>query len=357
MKLVQLTTVLILTSLIGYGQKTINALGIFNNETERTEVRIDNVKRHTEVLTNYSSSTKQSLDSLIVQNWVQSTGHWAAEAKEIYTYDDKENIIFYGQYFSTTGSKISYVYDSNNNLIQRVTLRKDDNTNYWSNFKKELNFYNSNNKITETQELQWNTDQWLPYYKYENIYDSVGNKIQSTTYSWDVDTSAWQHYRKYDFVYNIYGENIEEVYFNWDKNLNQWVALSKKEYTYDENKNLIQNIYYNYSSSTGFAPLYKSQSSYNASNNLIQRMDSRWNDTESNWINQSKTEYVYDSNGNQTQYISYDWNISLSLWVEDMKVVYSFNNTFSNADLIIPSFYDGDNSLFNHMVTSYTLYN
>lgn len=59
-----------------------------------------------------------------------------------------------------------------------------------------------------------------------------------------------------------------------------------------------------------------------------------WNETSSQWINDSKTEYTYDTKGNLTQDIDYTWNVNSNQWVNDWKIEFIYDaNGYLTQDI------------------------
>jgi hypothetical protein len=184
----------------------------------------------------------------------KDTGVWEQDYEIHYTYDVNNNVIEINGIESTTPFKSTLSYDSNNNLIEALHFSWNNTTNQWENSKKNVNTYNTNNKITESIKYNWDTSQWNNSLK--NIYQYNTNNLLETLLVYYYDGS-------------------------------QWALDSTKTYTYDSNNLLIEILENNE---------YKTVLIYDSNSLLIEELYSELDTTTNIWEEEEKLVVTqYDS--------------------------------------------------------------
>ena len=306
---------------------------------------------------------KQKLDSLVAQNWDETTNQWVASTKNEFTYDTNANNTQFIYYYrdETTNQwvgyfKYKYAYDATGSMIQYLFYGWDETDNEWVVGVKAENIYNVNGNLTQEFNYLWDetTNQWVASEKSEYTYDANGNMILFIFYGWDQNASQWVPYHKSEYTYDADRNMIQELNYNWDEYASQWVSYQKYEYNYDVNGNMTQFLYYEWDvTNSQWVPHHKEEYTYNANGNLTQLLRSGWNETTSQWVVDYKFEYTYDTSGNMTQNINYEWDQTTSQWVATYKSEFIYDNSYSFSDLILPYYFGGDDYsiYYNHMMT------
>jgi len=112
---------------------------------------------------------------------------------------------------------------------------------------------------------------------------------------------------KETYLYNEYGKEILTTHFSWNETNNEWDENGKIEYVYDTNKNLITEI------STWKT---KEEWIYDTNKNIATHIKSYWNDSINNWEEHEKYEYVYNANNKLSQVQSQDFFFRIKWKVE-----------------------------------------
>lgn len=210
-------------------------------------------------------------------------------------------------------------------------------------------------------------------YKYEYAYDSYGQLMRETGYSY-LGMDTWQLESEGRFTYDENHRLAYYVYCRTDYSTRELLPESKQEYTYndrgmetgyityrmydgnwvysdkseqffDDNDRIIGVAYsiwmdeawrLHYQNETTCDALGRETCYWYKNYNLqlgivdngtknVQSWDSygnqtlletyNWDSEQDQWVGSSKSEYVYDSDGNQTAYASYNWDGGQNQWV------------------------------------------
>lgn len=190
----------------------------------------------------------------------------------------------------------SYVYDTNNNIIERIDLKTDGTL-----LTKENYSYDSNN------------------YRIEQIATDSDGLIKYR-YSWDYDS---------------YGNKVEELRYDSENKLR--LTLS---YEYDSKNNRILSQVFN---SSGELDRY-SKYHYDNKNNVIELLD-----YESDSTLAHRTTYIYDSNNNEIETSSYNLDLNTPYRVTTRD--YDFNNNPITIRTKYTNLADGKNSVRSYNYT------
>ena len=310
------------------------------------------------------NETKQSLDSIVFENYNSST--MEKTNKYEYSYDASGNntLEAYYNWNSNTNqwignSKYEYSYDASGNNTLMIYYSWDTNTNQWiGNYKEEYSYDNNSNNTLEVH-YSWdiNTNQWIGNSKYEYSYDNNSNNTLKAYYSWDINTNQWVGNYKEEYSYDANDNITLMLYYNWDTNTNQWIVNYKEEYSYDNNSNNTLKAYYNWDSNTNqWLGSSKYEYSYDANDNITLSISYNWDSNTNQWLVNSKDEYSYDASGNNTLMIYYSWDSNTNQWIGEEKYELMYNNLYAFNDLLLPNDFNNDDNLFKHMFVKYYAY-
>jgi hypothetical protein len=288
-----------------------------------------------------------------ITQYVKSHGDngtdWYFDDKAEYTYNTNGNMLtasFYEWGSSRLGwitdSKYENTYDINGNRTQSI-FYFGKNSKDWRPSTKTENFYNSENKITETYSSSWydSASSLVLYEKSENSYNSKGNLILTTGYSWQKDLNRWEESYKYSYDYDLNEKLILRLALRLNENTNEWENNLKTEYTYDSLGNELSDIIYKWNSTDNIWEIQsKYEYTYNSEGYLIQKNTGRvWRETD-NGIEYGNAfdDYIYDSNRNLIEHqrsskfpndptyysTRYTYNYDLSYTLSDLFLPYSY---------------------------------
>ena len=129
----------------------------------------------------------------------------------------------------------------------------------------------------------------------------------------------WGKYKS-EPTYDASNNMTLELRYNWNTSTNAWVEGGKYERTYDASNNNTLEIYYNWNTSTNaWGKNTKYERTYDASNNMTLEIYYNWNTTTNAWVEGGKYERTYDASNNNTLEIYYNWNTSTNAWGKNTK--------------------------------------
>ncbi len=188
------------------------------------------------------SAEKQRLDSIISQQF--SDGVWQLSQKREFTFNNDELLIAQNKFFRHDSlpeweafSRIEYTYDEDDNLIEILFLRMNDNGD-WTNFERYTYSY-TEGRVTQMIWATWfiSLQEWRDNYELEYEYDAQDyliNTFQYKLYDQSGDLIARTAYDRDDegrlLTYTIYLWNpVDEI----------WSPFDRDYYLYDDVQNLV----------------------------------------------------------------------------------------------------------------------
>ena len=256
-------------------------------------------------------------DTSLMDSIIYISTYSPDNAKYIYSYDANMNqsaIFEYKQNTAgnwTLNSKETTTYNSNRDILEKITYIKQQSTGAIIENLKESYTYNANNLLTSFFAYSWDVveNTWILSSKKLYEYDSNGQMTKLSSYIWDISTSSWTNGEKNTFVYDVNGNVSETINYLLDYSLNGWVPFVKCNKTYNTNGNLIEDYYYIWNvNTTAWINSSKSSYLYDNNNRVIETVNINWHNPSQTWINNDKTLQQYDANGNMIDYQAYMWS-------------------------------------------------
>ncbi len=212
-------------------------------------------------------------------------------------------------------SKSEFLYDIDNNLIEKIYLTMSDGV--WENDNKTLYTYDANN-----------------------------NMIEELTYRWILDTGQWDVSFKMSLVYNTNNDFTSILWEYWQDG--QWKNEEKVEFTYYSAGKINQYYYYEWDATAGVWDLDgRATASYNANIQLTSMLEESWTDTD--WENDDQSFYTYNTAGKITEVLSQYWNDTA--WSTYSQEIYELD-TNSNR-LTLTDYYGWETALEANYKTEY----
>ena len=249
----------------------------------------------------YDGDGHKILDSLEI--WNDSLKVWNPTTKEIYTYDENNNVIeillthlINGSYFN--GSRWIYQFDQNNNLLEE-RHQGWDNTDWITYYVRSYSYDNANNKISFILQ-DWDGLKLDYTIKYLYSYDESNNNTEVIGQDWQ--DSVWINNYKKDYLYDKNNLLIEDSDFYW--NINQWDLLSKDFYSYDAKGNRTLALEQSRRGTT-FVNYSRNIFTYDLDNNLVSQVQQLWDGTD--WINSWRNYSIYIPKFGNNDFINNYW--------------------------------------------------
>lgn len=293
--------------------------------------------------------------------FIPTVEEWNTVSKIEYSYDQNNNLVADHSYqwgFNRWEEiyRTEYLFN-NNRLSTQNSYRYDTETNDWILSTTIKNQYDEAGNIISFTTSNWYSD--LIRSKVETAY-SNGLKTQITTTTWDNDTEKWTNTKKEEFVYNNQSSLISNTTYTWDHNDDAWINEEKtennynedellvkstesrwsynekrwkltksNEYSYDENGNISELVY---KEEYGEPQQRKTTYEYYTDQSLKTELVYIWDNNE--WVNGTKTELTYS--GEITTRVSYRWDTEDD-WVKEEEVEEIEDLDTPLSDVIIPS--------------------
>jgi hypothetical protein len=161
--------------------------------------------------------------------------------RDVYTYDANGNVILIMSYEGFFGNwiedwKTEYFYDTEGNLIERLSSEKDEISKGWNPRGKITYSYNENGLLIQELAYYWGEDDWVNIKKYDYYYDEDLALMEFLMSEWDEWEEEWEYFSKTNYYYtdDLLTESIGYSYFE-----DSWQLAGKTEYTYDTHGNMI----------------------------------------------------------------------------------------------------------------------
>ncbi len=278
-------------------------------------------------------------------------GGWMINGKESYTYDANNNIISYLLQFMNHNLETwednrmrNFTYDTNGNETESISTIWDTLSNAWVNLDKGVSSYDENGRLLKSEIFEWDTTQndWIcnmfmrsEYDEHgyeslmeiainefflrflsETIYDSIGNKLQTISYSWDFDQNIYYKSLKNEYAYNE--DNMQSRWSNlsWNASDSSWAINWQRNYQYDEQTNLIyRDAYAPSDSADTLMPIWKIDYVNNLDGNPILTYTMNWEPTKNEWVNSNQEHINYDAEQRQNYFGRYSWDTDDNKWI------------------------------------------
>jgi hypothetical protein len=303
-------------------------------------------KKH-ELLREYNNSlAQQRAKHLIMQATISQNSKATYQRLDSFYYKTSTGIVLQRQVFT---------YNNSGKAIESMESTIDPISGQFVDNYKTVMAYNASGQLISETGYEWDdiTSQWVYTYKNEYSY-TAGNRSELIYSYWDDVNSVWEVSGKNTFLYNANNQMISSISYYWDSSTSTWIDSWKEVNTYTGNNlTLTESFNWNSGSST-WEISYKTENTYNSSNKMTESIDYSWDAGTSVWEESSKTGNTYDTNGDLISEISYSWDGTA--WEQDSKSESTFNTNYAFADLLLPSMFESNFYLFNHMLTEFKFY-
>ncbi len=209
-------------------------------------------------------------------------------------------------YLNYVSYRSDFTYNNKGNLIQKTSFNYEISTSegpFWTLSTTESYIYDSNDNLIEYLLFHNQSNYYTTKREYQ--YDANGNISQMTVQVHPELNSTWNNSSKENYTCNTDGKITQKILYNWDETTNQWKAIVKYDYTYNA-KNQNSQIIASSWVANQLRLSQKSVFSFDSKDNksLYQIYD--WDITNGVWVEKP---------------VKYD---------------YSYNNAYTASDLVLP---------------------
>ncbi len=222
------------------------------------------------------------------------------------------------QGFWTANSKIDCSYNSNQQIVQRISSLRNPQSNVWENERRQTNTYDSEQKLIETMWEIYLNGVWQNEELQQFSYDSSDDLILTVVKSWSVAEEIWKESTKKENVFSN-GILTQTLTSNRDLANATWIPYKRSDFTYTSfNKIEIEaeEIWENNAWKNNLLVTY----GYNAQEQLISKLNKGWSSVENAWQNNIQVNFTNNNDGTENDLIAQTWNSDENQWVNDLKI-------------------------------------
>lgn len=288
----------------------------------------------------------EAIDEILTRPWVINYQEWG-DTVHYEKFDVNGNLIQEMNRSVSTpigefgwGENFFYAYNDQQQLIERIEEKWDDNTQMWQKKSQKIYHYDENGYRTKIETNTWDSwlQQWLKYAQTFYEFDENGNEISSFSQLAGETPDSWVDYTRIDKTYDDDNRLIESLAQAYFPNTGSWSNLNNIFYSYDAQGNLVEE----YRKSWDFVQetwknFRLTTISYNEDNQEIAFLQQLWdNNVLMDWYNSLHRVTTYDENGNLFQKEFYSWNSTDGEWTETSRYNY-FWSEFEVVDNFDPA--------------------
>ena len=256
-----------------------------------------------------------------------------------------------------------FKYDSNGRQIKETYMHLSATGQIALGWSIDIH-YNSQNLITDIDYYEWISNHWEFLSKHEFVYDNQNNLIEKTKYTYDSNQSQYNLYAKDTFQYdanNILSSYVQQFYDNssnslvnyykreifytptgkyqekidytWDNS--QWANYRRMTYQYDINTDLLETYTF-LDENCSTCPNYKINYTYDSNADIVEELKYKSLNGGTTWEYFTKHTYIYDSNAAVVEIDREDYDNSV--WTSAKKQIFYYDYNLTRSDLLLPFF-------------------
>jgi len=236
------------------------------------------------------------LENLTRQIWVESSLSWLNDSLYQYFYNDK-------------------------NLLDTFIVRKRNNGGVLENAYKETFSYDSNDRLSFSNEWYWQ-GYWQEYYRSYYTFSSNNNLLYVNRYTWK--NPGWLYINKYSYNWNALNDTTRITLEGLDIFYGVWRYFWKVEFSYDSLNSLIKKDKFEYYSLNNWRPELRDLYFYDSNGQNIENIRQDWNSSDSSWVNDYRYLYEYDINSVLLTIVYQDWQQDSLNWKNVWRETYTY---------------------------------
>ncbi len=221
----------------------------------------------------------------------------------------------------------NYTRNDSNRIVEYYTERFNPETREtYTDYKYEYTY--DTNQTTRLSYIIYRWDnvkaELLPFEK--RMYNYADSQdITMTVYRWNSDLGLWKLSGKEDLL--VEGELLQAVKtFTWDTILSDWVNDSKIDFLYDEAGNTLEEKIMGWDRENSiWVNASKSEYAFYNFTNRTLYQKSFWDATKNDWSIEWK--YTYNDDGFELEYLHYAWKDGFPEMVLDNHRIFEYNDS------------------------------
>ena len=174
-------------------------------------------------------------------------------------------------------------------------------------------------------------------------------------WTYNTTTTSWDNEYKLAQTFDANNNITDRVQMNWNTVTSSWVNSDHDIYTYDGMNNMLTDISQNWNTVTSsWDNSQKNINTYDANNNQITQVMQNWNTVTSTWDNSTKYLNTYNAANKMTQQIVQSWNTGTSSWDNGQRYTYTYDANNNMLTSLNAYWNTGTSSWDNGSLVTYT---
>jgi hypothetical protein len=157
---------------------------------------------------------------------------------------------------------------------------------------------------------------FTPSYRETYFKDEAGRDTLTLVQYSDFNTGNWMDYFRFINRYDVHGNELLYMYEDWDETTNSWIGGwgSRFAYEYDANGNMLSMAIADYLFDDIWIPWLRMLYEYNSNNENISTIEQNWNDNDEKWVNSWYEVYELENGAWSQMHYSY-WDEGSQTWI------------------------------------------
>jgi hypothetical protein len=270
------------------------------------------------------------------ENWMER-GDWINSFQVIYTYEGNlktEEILQdwdtdIDDWINTTLNQ--FEYDEQGNKIEWIWKKWGTSSEAWINFIHYEYEYDASTNLIHTRSKMWDASNGIWFFSSNSIYTYNNDNLlaEKIFQSYNSNDSVWVNSNRTIYSYVSGSESYNESHF-WDQANSSWIPDRRTELTYDDNDNLTEILNLKWDNlHVEWDNHSRSVNLFNQQGENSESLSQTWNNDSTDWQNKSMSNYEYNEQGERVTYIYKNWILPNHEWENHSKFRYVFRNIYS----------------------------
>ena len=172
---------------------------------------------------------------------------------------------------------------------------------------------------------------------------------------YNTTTLAWDNKYKAVQTFDANNNIVDRLNQDWSTVTSSWVNTSHDIYTSDANNNMLSDIHQQWNTVTSsWDNDHKDVFTYDGNHNQLTDVYQAWNTVTSTWDNSTKTTNIYNAANKVTQTITQNWNGSTSSWDNNTRTTYTYDANNNELTKVFQNWNGSTSSWDNSSMTTST---
>lgn len=235
-----------------------------------------------------------------------------------------------------------------------MMYKYDSATNVKKIIGREINTYNTGDKVLENLQQKWNNSAWENVKRFTYVYDLSNNELEKHYHTWSTTSNSWVGSYRFYYLYDSNKVRNQSVYQTFSTTTNIWINSIKHIYTYDANKNLSIDLVQTWDGNNNkWDDFDKITSTYDSKNNKTVEITQRWNTASNKWLNTDRVSNTFEANNNLTSTLKQTWKSSTSSWLNTQKASYTYDSKNNKTETLDQNWASGTGTWANYSKFTY----